>query len=450
MRYSLLKYVILSVVLICMASLLTITATAHPFDDVPEWADEYVDEVYEFGYMNGTSETTFDAELPLTREQLVVTLYRISGSIVVSSDYFLKAKFADYADISPWARDAVQWAYREGITAGVNEKGTILFMPQKAVTRQEAAKFLVSFIEAFDYYAKQGRGAHIKDLTDVSPWALPYVEKCISIGIINGNENGSFNPEANATRVDAAKMIACLPEETFHVDRDFEYIAHRGLSGVEKENTCAAFIAAGEGNYYGIESDMWITKDGKFVMHHDQIIKAGGKEYNIIECTWEELKDIVLPARDGTYSRNDYKIPLLSDYINICRQYGKEAILEIKQREMTEEQIGLLIVELASLDYLENTTFISFNWVNCYNIRDALPDAKIMKLHEGVIETANVESLIKNNFSLAIRHDFLAKADVELMHEMGLQVNIWTCDSAYWAYRFASWGVDYVTTNILE
>ena len=33
-------------------------------------------------------------------------------------------------------------------------------------------------------------------------------------------------------------------------------IAHRGLSGLEKENTNAAFIAAGNRSYYGIETDV--------------------------------------------------------------------------------------------------------------------------------------------------------------------------------------------------
>ena len=32
-------------------------------------------------------------------------------------------------------------------------------------------------------------------------------------------------------------------------------IAHRGVSGLELENTCAAFVAAGNRSYFGIETD---------------------------------------------------------------------------------------------------------------------------------------------------------------------------------------------------
>ena len=31
-------------------------------------------------------------------------------------------------------------------------------------------------------------------------------------------------------------------------------VAHRGVSGLEKENTCAAFVAAGVKSYFGIET----------------------------------------------------------------------------------------------------------------------------------------------------------------------------------------------------
>ena len=39
-------------------------------------------------------------------------------------------------------------------------------------------------------------------------------------------------------------------------------IAHRGVSGLETENTAAAFIAAGNRTYWGIETDVHLTADG--------------------------------------------------------------------------------------------------------------------------------------------------------------------------------------------
>lgn len=49
-------------------------------------------------------------------------------------------------------------------------------------------------------------------------------------------------------------------------------IAHRGLSGLERENTFPAFVAAGNRSYFGIETDVRKTKDGKFIIIHDNNI----------------------------------------------------------------------------------------------------------------------------------------------------------------------------------
>ena len=57
-------------------------------------------------------------------------------------------------------------------------------------------------------------------------------------------------------------------------------VAHRGVSGLEKENTLAAFIAAGNRSYYGIETDVHRTADGQFVVFHDDNTQrvAGGRQ----------------------------------------------------------------------------------------------------------------------------------------------------------------------------
>ena len=44
--------------------------------------------------------------------------------------------------------------------------------------------------------------------------------------------------------------------------KNVKVIAHRGVSGLERENTCASFVAAGNRSYYGIETDIHKTMDG--------------------------------------------------------------------------------------------------------------------------------------------------------------------------------------------
>jgi len=62
-------------------------------------------------------------------------------------------------------------------------------------------------------------------------------------------------------------------------------IAHRGLCGLEPENTHAAFIAAGNRSYYGIESEVHKTADGYYVMMHDEnTLRMSGDDIEIANC----------------------------------------------------------------------------------------------------------------------------------------------------------------------
>ena len=55
-------------------------------------------------------------------------------------------------------------------------------------------------------------------------------------------------------------------------NRQAKLIAHRGLSSMEHENTAAAYVAAGNRNYFGIEADVHVTESGQFLMIHDHYV----------------------------------------------------------------------------------------------------------------------------------------------------------------------------------
>ena len=77
-------------------------------------------------------------------------------------------------------------------------------------------------------------------------------------------------------------------------------IAHRGLSGLERENTNAAFVAAGQRSYYGIETDVHITADGKvIVVHDDDLMRIAGLDMSVEGNTFEKLRKVRLRDLDG-------------------------------------------------------------------------------------------------------------------------------------------------------
>jgi len=69
------------------------------------------------------------------------------------------------------------------------------------------AQSLISIIEKFNLNKWDGRIYKMyNDAKDISPWAVPYVEKALELGIMVGDDKGNFNPKAPVTREEIAKI----------------------------------------------------------------------------------------------------------------------------------------------------------------------------------------------------------------------------------------------------
>ncbi|MBR5506279.1 MAG: hypothetical protein IKV73_08280 [Clostridia bacterium] len=229
-------------------------------------------------------------------------------------------------------------------------------------------------------------------------------------------------------------------------------IAHRGLSGIERENTCGAFVAAANRSYFGIETDVHVTKDGKFVIIHDETterVTLGQYNINVEENDYDVLEKIILPDSDDVADRKDVRIPLLHEYLKICKRYDKIAVLEIKNH-FEEHHLKRMLQEIEKLGYTENVIFISFDFENCVNVKKLLPQNTVQWLTKQEITDEMINNLCKYNLGLDIHYKQLNEENVKLLHSNGIKVNSWTCDNEADAETLISYGVDYITTNILE
>lgn len=225
-------------------------------------------------------------------------------------------------------------------------------------------------------------------------------------------------------------------------------IAHRGLSGLERENTCAAFVAAGNRSYYGIETDIHRTKDGRYIIFHDDnLVRLLGDERVVEEMTFEELRALRLADHDGV-TRGDLLLPSLEEYIRICKKYDKESVLEIKNH-FAPEDIERVIAIIRDLEWLEHTIFISFDLPNCLCLREKLPQQRIQYLVK-ICDDEVLAVLREKKIDLDMDYRNCTKEIVEACHEMGAVVNVWTVNDLEAAYRMLHLGVDFITTNLIE
>ena len=226
-------------------------------------------------------------------------------------------------------------------------------------------------------------------------------------------------------------------------------IAHRGLSGLEKENTNSAFVAAGNRSYYGIETDIHRTADGHFVvMHDDNLKRVAGEGISVNDVSLKTLQSVVFLDVDNTKDRIDLRPATLENYISICKKYEKHSVLELKD-DFTDEEIAKILDIIKGYDYLDNVTFISFIYENLTKIRKIIPTQSAQFLFVEMKEEI-INEIIADRLDADVYFKNLTEDVVKKLHAAGLKVNCWTVNEKEDAERLVKMGVDYITTNILE
>lgn len=228
-----------------------------------------------------------------------------------------------------------------------------------------------------------------------------------------------------------------------------QMIAHRGLSGLYLENTVPSFEAAGKRSFYGIETDVHVTKDGKFIVTHDDDLKRiAGLDLIIEDTDYETLRALRFQDPYGGENAVNAYLPCLDEYISICKKYDKQAVLELKN-EMEPQFVTAIAKQIEEMGWLERTTFISFSAENLLALREKYPTADAQFLVDKATEE-ELDFMIEHRLGGDLCWSSVRKWKVERLHRAGLKVNCWTVDGVACAKLIARCGVDFITSNIIE
>ena len=176
-------------------------------------------------------------------------------------------------------------------------------------------------------------------------------------------------------------------------------------------------------------------------------IRSGTMKNVTISASVPGFLNQYLTDMDGN-PRSDLVLPSLAEYIRICKKYDKQSILELKNH-MEPEHIAGIVEIIRTEGWLERTTFISFDLPNMLCLRQLLPQQPLQYLVSAITDDL-LDTLVSNRLDLDIRFPNLTREFLDACHQKGVEVNVWTVDTVDNALRLADWGVDYITSNILE
>lgn len=166
-----------------------------------EWASDAVNELSQKGIVNGKSDKTFAPSDNITRAEFVKLIVR-----ALNLEQYSSGKTYELYDVNnrDWFYDDVQIAYGLGIINGTGEK---TFSPDNNITRQDMAVICIRALKCVGLETNGNKTiTSLTDLDNSSQYAKEYIDKALSLGILNGYNN-KFHPHDSANRAQAAVLI---------------------------------------------------------------------------------------------------------------------------------------------------------------------------------------------------------------------------------------------------
>lgn len=177
------------------------------FTDVPEgaWYHDYVYDLVYRGVVNGMTATTYEPEGKLTRAQFVKLLACSLADAETLKTYEGQHPFTDSE--GHWAETYIAWAKDKGIVEGVSATE---FDPEAPITREQMATIFGRYAlkQGIELPKDAAPAESFPDADKISEYAREFVELMRIAGILNGYEDGTFRPQGNATRAEAAKLFS--------------------------------------------------------------------------------------------------------------------------------------------------------------------------------------------------------------------------------------------------
>lgn len=139
------------------------------------------------------------------------------------------------------------------------------------------------------------------------------------------------NPEFKPTLQTDAK------KDHTNDDKVMRGIAHQGLHKLERANSLAAFRAAAKEGWRYVETDTYMTTDGKFIVSHDPYLPTGWTNGTVTTTQGSyKYEEHTLAEILAFHGPNNEKTDTLEEFCKTCKECGLHPYIELKQGKMAD------------------------------------------------------------------------------------------------------------------
>lgn len=226
-------------------------------------------------------------------------------------------------------------------------------------------------------------------------------------------------------------------------------VAHRGLSSLAPENSLPAFELAAEYGFDGYEFDIHTTKDGEWVVIHDDTVDAMTDGTGLVsEMTFEEIRALKLDSGNGTEEYADLRVPTLEEALSVCKDKDIFPVVEIKSCD--PERLPSLMETLDGYGLTDKAVLIAFDREYLEICRELNGDIQMLLLSSSP-EKADIDWCIEYKAGINFCYVYLAPSMSALSYarENSVRIGVWTVDNIVFEDIMVLFGAEIITTNKL-
>ena len=223
-----------------------------------------------------------------------------------------------------------------------------------------------------------------------------------------------------------------------------QIVAHRTGGKKFSENSLDGIDYAVECGCYASEIDVRLTKDGVFVVNHDDTFeRMNGETTKIRNLTWEEIQNWLIPDTTGT--NKVHRIYRLEDMLDAIK--GREKLfIELKGATATEKCVDEIMKMVEERDEIEEVVLISFH-------PDAIEYAEehYPAVDTGVLLFGKLDQKYNYNCDMILlEQDWATYSDILRIKGNKKQIGVWTVNDVALLNHFLRSKVDYIITDEID
>ncbi len=224
--------------------------------------------------------------------------------------------------------------------------------------------------------------------------------------------------------------------------------AHRGITAVAPENSIPAYEKSVELGFYSAECDIRLTKDGHWVLLHNDDVNGRFCQFGAVEdMTLEEVRQLRFKNGSSFWAYENLGMPTLEEYLDVFVGSSTRPQIEIKSENYDQLHTILEAVEAKGLT--EQSIIISFDLEQLKAIRALNKDIELWYLIDEINEQNIAEAKELGNTWLSPN---LAKNNtqtIQLAVDNGIGLSFWTVNTIEDAKMLYDMGVRYMETDTL-